>query len=357
MAIIRRKDEDELTFLHRKLAHTEATSETRRNQLRSTKLILGRAEKEVENLEDMLGKVADVRRQDLVVPKWATQKPRSKKARENTGRPLLMLSDLHLDEVVDSGTMGGLNEYNRQIAEIRFERIIEQAVAFPKNYWSGISYDGIVLALVGDILTGTIHEELAETNDDTLPGTIAHWTPILASAIEYLADEYGAVHVPSVDGNHDRSHKKPRYKRRAKDSWMWVISAWLAHSFKDDDRVSFTLTEESEILLPVYDTNFLLVHGDEPKGGGGIAGLWSPITRYVSKKQDFYAATGRRFDYALMGHWHQRTQGSNFLINSSLKGYDEYAKGHSFPFSRPSQNLLLITPERGMVHNDELFAE
>ena len=76
-------------------------------------------------------------------------------------------------------------------------------------------YDGITLMLGGDIITGAIHQELADTNEAPVPATIAHWTPILASIIDYLADQFGRIWIASVDGNHDRTTMKPRMKLRA----------------------------------------------------------------------------------------------------------------------------------------------
>lgn len=353
--ITRRAGESDLDFVLRRLAMCERTAQDRYNETKRLRRELGAIEADKAKTEELLGKVLLLRKENLQVPDWMAEVPDA--GERHIGRPFLLLSDLHLDEVVDPDTMGGVNAFNREIAHQRFERVINQAVDFPKNYWGGVTYDGIVCALAGDIVTGTIHEELAETNDDTLPGTIAHWTPAIASALKYLADNYGRVFVPIVDGNHDRSHKKPRHKRRARDSWMWVMAAWLADVFKDDDRIQITMSESSELIVPIYNTRILLVHGDGAQGGQGIGGIWPPIMRYVYKKQSVYSSLGKRFDQCWMGHWHQLVHGPTFLVNGSLKGYDEYAKSHGFSYEPPAQALGLITPERGITQISPLFAE
>ena len=49
-------------------------------------------------------------------PKWLRKSGRSK---AHTGIANLLLSDLHLDEVVSPAQMGGVNAYNRDIALLR----------------------------------------------------------------------------------------------------------------------------------------------------------------------------------------------------------------------------------------------
>lgn len=346
--IAKRKGETQEEYLGRKLSYAEQLNEDKYNELRRVRRDLNQANAELQDAEDRLDRLGQLHKAELVVPKWSGKMP-SKKTRGKMARPVLMLSDLHLDEVVDLDTMDGFNAYNRAIAEERMERTINSTIDFLRTYVGGVEYDGITLMLGGDIVTGTIHEELAETNDAPLPDTIQHWTKRIASAIEYLADEFGRVHVPCVDGNHDRSGRRYKHKRKAMDSWAWTMYCMLAYLFRGDDRVDFTLSESSELLVPIYDTNILLVHGDGAKGGGGIGGIWPPISRYVHKKQTVYASQGRPFDMAVMGHWHQLVQGSNFFVNGSLKGYDEYAKNNSFPYERPQQMLFLVTPERGVT--------
>lgn len=350
----RMKGEGDLDYALRRLDHHQRVSEERYNEIRRLRREASDAHRRAEKVEELLGKVTKLRQQDLVVPAWTAKTP---KRGVKVGRPLLLLSDLHLDEVVDRDTVGGINAYDRDIALSRLERIIDQAVSFPRTYWGGVSYDAIHVALNGDIVTGVIHDELANTNAAPLPATIAYWTPVLISALRYLADEYGKVIVTITDGNHDRSQKKVHFKLRAQDSWMWVMGAWMIDSLRDDDRISIAMSESSEFIVPVYETRLWQVHGDGAKGGGGIGGIWPPISRYVHKKQQFFSSIGQRFDMAILGHWHQHVTGNNFHINSSLKGYDEYAKGNSFPFEKPSQSLLLITPERGITHIDRLWAE
>lgn len=291
---------------------------------------------------------------DMKVPRWMAAKP-TKKAHHAT--PVLMLSDLHLDEVVNLRDMHGMNEYSREIAEARLSRTVDFTVEYLKQYSTGLHFDGIVVALLGDIITGVIHAELAETNEATVPATIVHWVPKLASAIRYLADSLGTVHVPCVDGNHDRTTDKTRMKKRAENSYAWIVYNWLADSLRTDDRITFSISPSSDQILDIYNTKFLLVHGDGFRGGGGVGGIYPPMLKYLHRQHAMWAAVNQPWDYCLMGHWHSLMWGQNFVVNGSLKGYDEYARRNGFGFEKARQALFVVTPERGITTQTAVYCD
>lgn len=326
-----------------------------RRERDTAKRLLRAAEDRVEELEKLMDRYAAIKPADAKVPKWLA--PKAKKAKVHHATPVLMLSDLHLDEVVDLHEMDGMNEYSRDIAHKRLERIIEGAVKVSKTYVAGLHFDGIVVPLLGDIITGEIHEELAVTNEAPVPVTISHWVPHLASALKYLADEFGKVFVPCVDGNHDRRYKKIPAKKRAESSNAWIIYSWLADLCRDDPRITFGLTTSPEQIINVYDTSFLLTHGDGFRSAGGIGGIYPSMLKFLLKKQQMYGNVGRHVDFTLMGHWHQLLWGQDFMVNGSSKGYDEYAKSGGFGFERPSQGLFIVTPENGVTHRMPVYAD
>jgi predicted phosphodiesterase len=268
-----------------------------------------------------------------------------------------MLSDLHLDERVDLDEMMGMNAYDRPIAERRLERIVNGAVDLARHYVSGVKHEGIVVPLLGDIITGDIHDELARTNEAPVPATIVHWVPLLASALVHLADEFGAVHVPTVDGNHDRTYRQTPKKKRAESSNAWIIYNWLADTLRDDSRITFQIGTSAEQLVKVYGTTFLLSHGDSFRSSGGIGGLYPSMMKWLLRRHAAYGAVQQPWDVALIGHWHQLLWHQDCIVNGSLKGYDEYAKDGGFGFERPQQALFFVTPEHGIVQRLPVFAE
>ena len=134
---------------------------------------------------------------------------------------------------------------------------------------------------------------------------------------------------------------------RARDNFDWFLGRALARLFRDDARVTFDVTESADCLVPSFDRQVMLTHGDQTRGGGGIGGIWPPIMRLDARKQQRQAAIGQPYDLLVMGHWHQLVFGPSFVINGSLVGYDEFAFTSNFGYEPPAQACWLMTPEHG----------
>ncbi len=283
-------------------------------------------------------------RQPSEPPAWTRRTP---KVGKHHGTPWLLLSDLHLDEVVQPAEIGEVNAYNRKIAELRLAETFHRAIKVCRDHWSGVTYDGIVCPLAGDLYSGDIHEELVQTNEDTILGSVLHWADHLAGGISMLADEFGAVHVPVVVGNHGRRSRKPRSKFRARDNFDWFTGHLLARQFAKDKRVTFDVSESADTFVTSYGQTVCVTHGDQAHGGQGIGGIFPPIMRMDARKRQRQAAVSRPYDLLVFGHWHQLIFGPSWICNGSLKGYDEYAHTSNFGFEAPQQALWLMTPEHG----------
>jgi len=305
----------------------------------------------LETSERALSLVSAAEGAELQPPRWMSPgKPRTSAA-----TLVVMLSDTHFDEVVKPEEMEGLNAYNREIAVIRLERWAQNVVKLARHYLAGVRYDGIILLLGGDIFSGDIHEELKETNADTMLGSLLFWSEQVAAAVGLLAGEFGKVHVASVVGNHGRMSRKPRAKQRVRTNFDWLLSKMVERHFSGDARVSFQIPESADCLISIYEHHHLLTHGDQVNGGGGIGGIYPPIMRLRARKAQHHLAIGSQFSTLWLGHWHQYLSTPSLIINGSLKGYDEYAKVSNFGFEPPQQALAIVTPERGLTVQAPVF--
>lgn len=343
----------EINRLETKLARTTATSEERRRDKERLQREIGKLSGELTAAQNTISAFEGSVEAIPDPPKWVRPKKRYKK---HVATPCLLLSDLHLDEVVDPEVIEYSNEYNRDIARERLERVINSTVDVSKSYVNNLDFEGIVVMLGGDMLTGDIHDELMATNETTVADSIVYWTPVLASAIEYLADEFGRVYGPSVRGNHDRYSRKKQHKKSSQEAMTWVMYNWLADKFADDDRIEIVPSPSSDIAFPIYDTDFVLTHGDQFSGGGGMGGIAGPVKRGEIKKQMRNASLDKPFDVVCLGHFHQLTWGNTFIVNGSLKGYDEYAYDNNFEYQDPMQAFWIVTPEHGITMQMPIFA-
>ena len=277
-------------------------------------------------------------------PDWlkGASKPRSV-----TGTGVLFISDIHFDEVVRGAQIGNCNEYNREIATWRLRNTFKSTIKLLKGFMAAPKYDGLVVPLGGDLLSGNIHEELVETNETPIQQSMLAIEEVLIEGLGGMADEFGKVHVPCVVGNHGRMHRKPRMKNRAFESFEWAIYQRLASYFRRDSRLTFDIPDGSDAYFSIYNKRFCLTHGDQFLGGGGIGGIMVPIMRGVAKKQVRQTAIGDPFNTVMMGHWHQYIHTDALIINGSVKGYDEYASQNNFAYEPPQQALFIVHPEVG----------
>ena len=277
-------------------------------------------------------------------PKWLRRKPTKSAHR---GIANLLLSDLHLDEVVSAAQMGGVNAYDRKIATRRLEETVHGAIKVARDYISGIEYEGIQLWLGGDIFSGNIHEELKATNASPIMASFDYWLDPMIAAIRLLAEEFGSVHVAGCVGNHGRNTYKPVMKNRVEDNFDWLFYRVIARDFRGDDRVTWQLPVTADVTVHHYDHRYLLTHGDQFRGGSGISGIQTPLALGAFRKSKRQQAVDDPFDTMLLGHFHQYMTLPGIVVNGSLKGYDEYASISNFGFEVPQQAFWISTPERG----------
>ena len=313
--------------------------------------VLQLAEK-VADLERTLGFVDQVQDSFLEPPSWLSPKQSNKKRHATL---TLLLSDTHFDEVVLPEEVGGLNKYDRQIAEFRLKLWAENSIKMARHYLSGVTYDGVVVMLGGDIFSGDIHEELAQTNEDTMLGSLLHWSERISAALLMFADEFGKVHVPCVVGNHGRMSRKPRMKLRARTNFDWLLGKMIERHLGHDKRFTFQISENADTIVQIYQHGHLLTHGDQVSGGGGIGGIWPPIMRMRARKAQRAMDIGQPFETLWMGHWHQYISTPYMIVNGSTKGLDEYAWLNNFGFEVPQQALAIVTPEHNISIQAPIF--
>lgn len=265
------------------------------------------------------------------------------------GVPILFGSDWHWGEVVKPSEIGGVNEYNLEIARERLHALIEGTINLLTHHMVNPNYPGIVFALGGDMVSGNIHEELAETNDMPIMPVVLDLIDHLIAAIKRLKEVFGRVFLPCVAGNHGRLHKKVRAKESNFSSYDWLIYQSLDRYFAEDDDVVFYIPDGPDALVSVYGHKYLITHGNQFRSGDSMIGPLGPIIRGDHKKRGRNAQVGQEYDTLVIGHFHQLMQMRRVICNGSLCGYNEYAFSNNFGYEPPQQALWINHPERGIT--------
>lgn len=291
-------------------------------------------------------------------PAWVTDSVDHIVNGKTASVPILCLGDWHYGEVVRPSEAGGYT-FNAQVAEDRIRRTIEKTVSLTRDALAGLEYPGIVCALLGDMVSGSLHPELAESDEFSIFKSILKVRDLIVATIKALADEFGRVFVPTAVGNHGRIlDRKPRAKGYSERNVDWLVYQIVASEFASDPRVTIMIPDSGETVFRVYGRTFLLTHGDQlgTRGGDGIIGALGPIMRGSMKTLRSVASLGIDIDHLVIGHWHQSLYLPNVTVNGSIKGPDEYClKLLRAPAEDPSQTLMIMHPEHGVTFRQPIF--
>lgn len=329
-----------------KLARLARELERVRSERNTARAAHRQAEKDVERLSADVEKLTALDLISVETPKWGKPKKRNGK---NEATALIMLSDLHLDEVIDPAEVAGMNAYNREIALQRLQRCADGAIRLGKELMAGFDITNAVVIFGGDMVHGNLHDNAEWNETPSVIATVDYWADHLAKFLDTIASAFGPTHVTSVVGNHGRNTNKPRTRGRVQDSFDHHLTRLVQRHYRDDSRFSWNVPMSADAYVNVYDHRLLVTHGDQARGGSGISGLFTPIALLDSRKRKRDASFGRAYDHLLMGHWHQYIRGNGFTVNGSLCGVNAYAYLGNFGYEPPAQAFGIITPEHGMT--------
>jgi len=285
-------------------------------------------------------------------PAPVTRRERTQGHREATA--VVLASDWHVEEVVDPRTVDGRNAYSPEVATARVSRMTEGVLWLLSMHRERFMIRDLVLWLGGDLISGWIHEELAETNALTPIEAVLLMQELAAGMIRSLLDEgqLERLIIPCSYGNHGRTTRRRRHKNGARSSYEWLAYHHLARQFAGDDRVEFHVSNGSHLYLDVYDQTIRFHHGDDVRYWGGVGGLSIPLNKAVAQWQRFRAA-----DLTCIGHFHQYLHGSDWVVNGSLIGYSEFALSIKATYEPPQQAFFLMDSRRGRCCKTPLWVD
>ncbi len=271
------------------------------------------------------------------------------------GTPTLFLSDLHVNESIDPRQTLAPNAFSPARARLRLEECFKTAVDLGLNHMVKPAYRGIYVPVGGDLLDvlGGGQHPGERQGSPAYVDAAAMVADLLEPGFRLLADAFGEVYSPWVTGNHGRlTYSMPFNDRSAKslDAAVYYI---LEGRLRGDKRFHFELAPGPKLVYQVYDHRYLLLHGDPASGmpnyGGALGGPASTIARGVVLLRSACQQFGLHFDTAVVGHYHQFMVLPGAIVNGSLKGYDEYAAGRSFPYEEPRQAFWFTHPKYGIT--------
>lgn len=259
---------------------------------------------------------------------------------------VVVWSDHHSEELVLLGQVGGKNEHNLDVNKRRFEQLVYGTKAWFNIESAKTTIKELTVAALGDFITGSIHEDLAEGN--LLPPTNAIYRVQnqLIGGLVFLRDELpGDVHITVVchGGNHGRMTRDQRIATETGNSLEQYMYYVIRDYFKNDDRFTFVIAQGYHTFVNYFDTfRVRYHHGHQINYQGGVGGITIPVNKAIAQWNKAVPV-----DLDVFGHFHQKFDGGIFICNGSLIGINAYAVSIKASFEKPSQTFFLINKEYG----------
>jgi hypothetical protein len=276
--------------------------------------------------------------------------------------PLLHYSDWHYGETVSADGTRGLNAYDVATAERRVDAVTANAVQIAERLRAGGGwhFPRIVVAVNGDLVTGTIHELERHGDHPNIIWSVYHAGMLLARQLRTLRAHFPAVDAFCTSGNHGRL--PDARKMQSKDptrNWDTMVALIAKTALADTPGVTLTIPDSYAVTYEVEGHTVLQSHGHDVKSWGGIP--WYGINRVISGYNALEASRGGRIAAYLFGHFHSQTNltypGGEAFVNGSLIGGTEWTVNALGRADRPCQMLLGFHRDHGVTHRWPIYAE
>lgn len=266
-------------------------------------------------------------------------------------------SDWHTEETVDPKTVNGLNEYNLKIAKRRIDKMVERTMMMIEVARGLTTIRDLVVAAIGDFITGYIHAELEETNALSPTEATLLVTDLLIPNLRFLKREgkFRSIIVPTCYGNHGRTGEKKRISSGYANSYEWLMYEYCSRMMTDpkkDAGITWKVERGYHNWLDIQGHAVRFHHGDALNYGGGVGGITIPVNKAIAQWNKVRTA-----DYDYFGHFHQSIYTNRWCCNGSVIGYGAYALAIKAENEVPSQTVSVISKKRGKIFTDRVFCD
>lgn len=323
--------------------------EVRRHKIKAVE-----AQKLLKALEERLVKAEDIRGDLMGLGPLKVSKLKPDQGRPSGRRAVILhISDIQYGEVIDFDAIDGINSYDMEIANKRIARYFQKAHRFITDLWLGDPPEEVIVLLNGDMISGSIHMELAKT-DFVGPMQQAHLvSEQLAAGIQLIADAGFPVRVISTPGNHGRTTMKPESKDHTLENYDTLVATNIEKMFRHNELVSVEYSKSVDAEFTVFSFPMLATHGDRigSRGGMGFQGPLATIVRGHAKVMADYAARGVHLYKIFTGHFHTPGVTSHGYANGTTAGASEYSRDGRMHVTPPSQDYLVVHEDHGVIEH------
>lgn len=256
----------------------------------------------------------------------AAHKPKSAPVfdADHSETAVLVLSDFHTGETISPLEINGLNRFCPMVLANRLWQITGKFMKIVRGHQSMYKIDKIWLPVLGDMISGSIHQELALTNALLdLPSAVLA-SRLLILIVERLKTLGLPIEADAVVGNHARQLAKLTTKKQAHLSLDWIVYVLCEEHFRNDPQVKWTTHQSQFALVKQRGHGFVLEHNADYSFAqlndldNKLRGIFdNPTYREAA------GVEGPSVDFVIIGDKHRGQRGPRFIANGCLPGSSE----------------------------------
>lgn len=270
---------------------------------------------------------------------------------------VIVASDWHIEEEVIPSTVNFVNEFNLSIARKRVDAFADNSVKLLDMFGKTIPIKNLVIALLGDFISGHIHDELKEICQLAPVSAAVEAKNNLISAIEHIWRNTDLDHITIICkvGNHGRITDRPNHSTELGNSLeLFIYDAINAHFSQPqyEGKIEVRVDDAYHSYLTVYGFTIRFHHGHNLKYQGGVGGLYIPVHKAIDQWNKAIHA-----DLDVFGHWHQYISSKQFVCNGSLIGFNPYAISIKAGYEKPQQAFFMIDQQGRKICSTPIFLD
>jgi hypothetical protein len=282
-------------------------------------------------------------------------RPIKTNAKPSTETLVQMLSDFHAYETVKPSRVRDFNAYNAAIFGLRARGVVENHIAIKRKLEAGGGwrFPELVIALNGDLISGTIHELERHSDAPNVVLAVYGAAMVLAQMIRDLGANYEAVRIFCTSGNHGRLPDARRVQQKDPlRNWDAMIAILAKEATRNIPHIEWVIPDSYAVGYSIEGWRFVQMHGHEVKSWNQIP--YYGLNRVVTNLNALEASRGKPIHYWLFGHFHSLSQipaaGGETIVNGSLIGGNEFSVNGLGKADMPKQWLFGVHREHGVTH-------